>query len=58
MLGAHPQPANEKDSNVWYADSLEILEYCMTLTHRVILRANYHSKDFTILMYKEKGCKI
>lgn len=55
MLGAHPQPANEKDSNVWYADSLEILEYCMSLTPRVILRANYHSRDFTILMYNEKG---
>ena len=54
MLGAHRQPKTEEGSNVWYADSLEILDYCMTLTHRVILRANYHSRDFTILMYKEK----
>jgi len=52
MLGGHPAPQNDKDSNVWYSDSLEILDYCMTLTPRVILRANYHSKDFTILMFK------
>ncbi len=52
MLGAHPAPKNSADSNVWYADSLEILGYCMTLTNRVILRQNYNSKDFTILMYK------
>ena len=52
MLGGHPAPENTKESNVWYSDSLEILDYCMTLTPRVILRANYHSKDFTILMFK------
>ncbi len=54
MLGGHPAPSNKKDSNVWYSDSLEILEYCMSLTPRIILRTNYHSKDFTIIMYKEK----
>ena len=54
MLGSHPAPITKKGSNVWYADSLEILEFCMTLTPKVILRANYHSKDFTIFMYKEK----
>ena len=52
MLGGHPAPINKKDSHVWYSDSLIILEYCMSLTPRVILRANYHSKDFTIIMYK------
>jgi len=51
MLGAHPQPINKKESNVWYADSLEILRYCMSLTRRVVFRANYHPTDFTILMY-------
>ena len=54
MLGGYPQPENEKGSNVWYADSLEILKYCLTLTRRVILRANYHPRDFTIFMYKVK----
>jgi trans-aconitate methyltransferase len=54
MLGTHPQPKNGKESNVWYADSLEVLEYCMSLTRRVILRANYHPTDFTIFMYPVK----
>lgn len=52
MLGGHPAITNKSESNIWYSDSLEILEYCLTLTHRVILRANYHPKDFTIFMYK------
>lgn len=54
MLGAHPQPETPKGSNVWYADSLEILDYCMSLTRRVVLRANYHPRDFTIFMYPVK----
>lgn len=55
MLGGHPAPANKKGSNIWYADSLEILEYCMSLTRRVILRNNYNPRDFTIFMYKVKN---
>lgn len=54
MLGGHPAPATPEGSNVWYADSLEILDYCMSLTRRVILRANYHPTDFTIFMYPVK----
>ena len=54
MLGGHPQPTNDPKSNIWYADSLEIFKYCMGLTRRVILRANYHPRDFTILLYKVK----
>lgn len=57
MLGAHPKPSNNRKSNVWYADSLEVLEYCMSLTRRVVLRANYHPTDFTILMYNVFGTK-
>ncbi len=52
MLGGHPIPINKKGSNIWYADSLEIVEFCFSLTRRVILRANYNPKDFTIFMYK------
>jgi SAM-dependent methyltransferase len=51
MLGGHPQPENKSDSNVWYADSLEILEYCLSLTRRVLLRHHYNPRDFTIFMY-------
>jgi hypothetical protein len=54
MLGGHPRPKTPKNNNVWYADSLEILDYCMSLTRRVVLRANYHPKDFTIFMYSVK----
>jgi len=54
MLGGYPQPKNNPKSNVWYADSLEILKYCLSLTRRVIFRANYHPQDFTILMFKVK----
>lgn len=54
MLGGHPRPENDKDSNVWYADSIEILKYCMSLTHRVILRHHYHPRDFTVFMFKGK----
>lgn len=54
MLGGHPKPQTPEGSNVWYADSLEILEYSMSLTRRVVLRANYHPKDFTIFMYSVK----
>lgn len=54
MLGAHPQPKSDPKSNVWYADSLEILEYCMSLTRRVIFRASYHPKDFTIIIQRTK----
>ncbi|MBL7036240.1 class I SAM-dependent methyltransferase [Candidatus Microgenomates bacterium] len=52
MLGAHPQPKNDPTSNIWYADSLEIVKHCMSLTRRVVLRANYHPRDFTIIMQK------
>lgn len=55
MLGNHPQPENnDTTSNIWYADSMEILEYCLTLTRRVVLRHHYNPKDFTIFMYKVK----
>jgi SAM-dependent methyltransferase len=54
MLGSHPRPVSEAGSNVWYADSLEVLEYCFSLTRRVILRHNYHPVDFTIFMYPVK----
>lgn len=54
MLGAHPQPKNNNESNIWYADSLKILEYCMSLTRRVVFRSSYHPRDFTIFMYKVK----
>jgi len=52
MLGGHPQPENKAKSNVWYADSFKILNYCATLTNKVVFKSNYHPKDFTIFVYK------
>lgn len=54
MLGAHPQLENEDENNVWYADSLEILDYCLSLTRRVLLRHHYHPMDFTVFLYPVK----
>jgi SAM-dependent methyltransferase len=54
MLGGHPASENDENSNIWYSDSMEILEYCMSLTRRVILRHHYHPTDFTVFMYKVK----
>jgi len=52
MAGSHLQPRPKKTSNVWFADSLEITEYCLTLTSKIILRNHYHKRDFTIVMFK------
>lgn len=52
MAGKYPCTKTSSKSNVWFADPLEILEYCMILTPKVILRNNYHTRDFTILMFK------
>jgi len=52
MVGRYPQPKTSSKSNVWFANPLEILEYCLSLTKKVILRYHYHSRDFTIVMFK------
>lgn len=55
MLGGHPQPKSDIESNVWYADSLEILEYCLSLTRRVVFKSDYHPRDFTLFLYHIKN---
>ena len=52
MAGSHPQPKSKEGGRVYYADSLEILDYCLGLTPKVIFRHHYHPKDFTIIMFK------
>lgn len=54
MLGSHPAPETKSASNVWYADSLEIIDYCLSLTRRVLVRHHYHPQDFTVFMYPVK----
>lgn len=52
MAGGHPPPENKKSSRVYFVDSLKILEYCFSLTSKLIFRHHYHRKDFTIVMFK------
>lgn len=45
---------DEKEKGEFYPDPLETLEYCRTLTPWVTLRHDYHSRDFTIYMYRNR----
>jgi SAM-dependent methyltransferase len=44
--------ATDKESGEFYPDPLLVLEFCHTLTSWVVLRHDYHPRDFTIYMYK------
>lgn len=44
--------APQKDSGEYYADPLEVLNFCRTITPWVVLRHDYHARDFTVYMYK------
>lgn len=51
MAGNFPKPRNGK--RVKYVDSKKILDYCFTLTNKLIFRHHYHNKDFTIVLFKK-----
>jgi len=53
MAGNHPQPLNKKGGRVYYVDSLEVLNFCFSLTSNLIFRHHYREKDFTIVMFKK-----
>ena len=53
MAGGFPQPKNKKTNRVYYANLLEIYEYCLSLSSRLILRNHYRSNDFTIVIFKQ-----
>ena len=38
----------------FYADPLKTVSFCRTLTPQVVLRHDYHPRDFTIYMYRSK----
>ncbi|HET7827777.1 MAG TPA: class I SAM-dependent methyltransferase [Candidatus Saccharimonadales bacterium] len=40
------------DSLIAYADAQVVLDYCKTMSHRVVLKTDYLEKDFTIVMFK------
>ena len=44
--------APDQEQGEFYADPLETLQYCRTLTPWLVLRHDYHPRDFTVYMYK------
>jgi hypothetical protein len=42
----------QQDQRVAYANPKEILDFCSTLTPRIILKTHYHPKDITIVLFK------
>lgn len=45
--------ADVKEDGEFYADPLRALDFCHSLTSRVVLRHDYHPMDFTVYLYKE-----
>ncbi len=43
-----------REPGEFYADPLRTLEYCRSLTPRVVCRHDYHDRDFTIYMYRNR----
>jgi ubiquinone/menaquinone biosynthesis C-methylase UbiE len=53
MAGGHPRPVNRfKKGSIYYADSLSILKFCLSLTSKIVFRHHYRKQDFTVVMYK------
>jgi len=44
--------AKEKSPNEFYADPTNVINFCKTLTRKVVLRHDYHPADFTIYLYR------
>jgi SAM-dependent methyltransferase len=47
--------ATDQEEGEYYADPLATVEYCRTLTPWVVLRHDYHPRDFTVYLYKKGG---
>jgi SAM-dependent methyltransferase len=44
--------ANDREAGEFYADPLRVLDFCHQLTPWVVLRHDYHQREFTVYMYK------
>jgi len=44
----------DQESGEFYADPIATLEFCRTLTSWIVLRHDYHLRDFTIYLYRER----
>lgn len=45
----------DQESNEFYADPIETLTFCRSLSPLVVFRHDYHSRDFTIYLYRKLG---
>jgi len=45
--------AKDKEKGEYYADPLEVLDLCLSITQRIVLRHDYHPRDFAIYLYKD-----
>lgn len=54
MAGSFPQPENKEKYRVYYANSLIILKYCLSLSSKLIFRHHYNRKEFTIIIKKNQ----
>jgi SAM-dependent methyltransferase len=46
--------APDRAPSEFYADPLRVVEYCRRFTPWVVLRHDYHSRDFSIYLYKSR----
>jgi SAM-dependent methyltransferase len=44
----------DQDAGEYYADPLATLDFCRTLTPWIVLRHDYHQRDFTMYLYRER----
>ncbi|MES2661922.1 MAG: class I SAM-dependent methyltransferase [Pseudomonadota bacterium] len=44
--------SKDKAENEFYADPIALLNFCKQLTTQVVLRHDYHPRDFTMYLYK------
>jgi SAM-dependent methyltransferase len=47
--------AADPSAGEYYADPLETLAFCRTLTPWVVLRHDYHPRDFTVYLYRDRN---
>lgn len=44
--------AEKKEHGEYHADPLKVVSFCHKLTPRVVLRHDYHPRDFTVYLYR------
>lgn len=50
--------APDKVRGEYYADPAATLAFCRRLTPWVVLRQDYHARDFTVYMYRSRGAAL